>query len=373
MSALDAPKREMVQFRAIDGLRFLAALGVVLHHFAFQARSESLEALMGKNYLFVDFFFAISGFVIFHNYAGKIGGFADYVDFLKNRIARIYPLHIATLAAFVLLGATFWRGRTDIALINPSALVQNILLIHAWDTTSDTSYNFPSWSISAEWFVYLLFPIVAWIAARGGARALFCLSAICFLGLQSAVSVGWLEPWTTLTFHFGALRALPTFLFGAALAASLDSIPLRPRGFAPMWALFGASVLAMGMNVDDRLIVALLLATLVACVMAERSGARGLLTRPSIARIGDLSYAIYLIHPLMATFAINLVGRKWLAMGAGETPLWLTLLATLATIVVARFVFVWFERPSRRAIRALRVAPPAMGLKSLPNTRSRRW
>jgi peptidoglycan/LPS O-acetylase OafA/YrhL len=342
------------RYVAIDGLRFVAAMGVVAHHYAGLAGAPLAESLFAKNYLFVDFFFAISGFVIFHNYGGRIDGLAAYGGFLRNRLARVYPLHALTFAAYGLLALTVWRDKADRSFVDAAAAVPNIVLTHAWGTTDGTSFNYPSWSISAEWLAYLLFPAVAWVVARGGSRAALALAALIVAALELASRAGLIEPWTTLTWHFGALRALPTFLFGAALARAVERIPFRSTGFALAWTSFGCAVAAMALGLDDRAILALLMASLTTTALAERDGATGLLTRPAMARLGDLSYAIYMIHPLLAVALVNLAAMKLLHLSGAALALWCLVCGLAGNIGLAAVVHRRVEVPARDWLRQIR-------------------
>ena len=225
------------------------------------------------------------------------------------------------------------------------------MLVHAWGATQVMSFNYPSWSISAEWFAYLTFPAVVWIVRRGGATAALIVAGVIVAMLEMAVYRGLLAPWTTLTNHFGALRALPTFLIGAAIAQSLDRIPLRLKTFAPSWGLFVAAFGAMLLHFDDRLIVVMLIACLIATVVAERDGATGLLTRPLMARFGDYSYAIYMIHPLIAVVFINLVSGKILHLSGAWLMIWCAFCAVVPNVLIGSLIYRRVESPARRWIR----------------------
>ncbi len=346
-----ASSQQRRRYVSLDGLRFIAAMGVVAHHYAGLGGAPIAETLFAKNYLFVDFFFAISGFVIFHNYVGRVSTWSAYGDFLKNRLARIYPLHLFTCLVYVALAFTLWRDRIDRSFVDSSALLPNLLLVHAWGTTQATSFNYPSWSISAEWLAYLSFPAVGWLIARGGARAAVLVAILLIDGLDLASAGGIIEPWTTLTYHFGALRAAPTFLLGAALAQGIERIPLKLTGFGWAWACFAGAILAMMAGVHDQLILLLLLASVAAAAIAERDGATGLLTRPFMVALGDLSYAIYMIHPLMAVALINLVAGKILHLAGAPLTLWCIFCALAANVGVAAAVHKWIEVPSRNYLR----------------------
>jgi peptidoglycan/LPS O-acetylase OafA/YrhL len=117
---------------------------------------------------------------------------------LKNRIARVYPMHLAALTAMIVLfaGATaMGAGVGSPDAFKWSDLPAHLFMVHAWGTTEAVGWNFPSWSISAEWLAYLLFPLVAGVALKAkrwsgafavGALAL-CLVSFFMLDNLSAV------------------------------------------------------------------------------------------------------------------------------------------------------------------------------------------
>jgi peptidoglycan/LPS O-acetylase OafA/YrhL len=88
-------KAPTLVLRSLEGLRLVASLGIIVYHFVPYA-SGGLAA-EDRLALFVDLFFVISGVVIAHAYTGRINSFGDYRDFLQKRVARLYPLHLATL------------------------------------------------------------------------------------------------------------------------------------------------------------------------------------------------------------------------------------------------------------------------------------
>ena len=111
----------------------------------------------------VDFFFILSGFVICHAYEGRTWDVPSYLDYVRRRLARIYPLHIATLLAFIVAAAL--AGFVGVPLNNSekfafSELPFQVFLVHAWGVSDRLTFNDVSWSISAEFFLYLLFPAI---------------------------------------------------------------------------------------------------------------------------------------------------------------------------------------------------------------------
>lgn len=162
---------------ALTGVRALAAFWVLLYYLhptlrAYFGDFGFVSAVIMMGYQGVDLFFGLSGFIIAHHYAEKLRVFswAGYRDYLWARIARVYPLHLVMLMTVLLLvkaaplfGFTINRG-TDYLW---SGFFKNLLLVQAWEFPARVNWNHFAWSISAEWFAYLLAPLfVALIWAR---------------------------------------------------------------------------------------------------------------------------------------------------------------------------------------------------------------
>src|SRR5690606_3845377 len=160
--------------RILTPLRGIAALWVVIYHFGDQylpaLRPEQAGHLVGKGYLAVDLFFMLSGFVLAHVYHADFTRFdpGRYRDFLAARVARLYPLHLLVLLAFVVtaiagrlfefvLTGQFERLPLDGAH-SITALLANLLMLQGL-AAGELSWNYPAWSISVEFFAYLLFPL----------------------------------------------------------------------------------------------------------------------------------------------------------------------------------------------------------------------
>jgi peptidoglycan/LPS O-acetylase OafA/YrhL len=90
-----------MHYAILDGLRGIAALAVlVYHYFVFQSNPE-LPNPIPYAWLAVDFFFLLSGFVIASAYEARLCASMTFVDFVKIRFVRLYPM----ILAGVLLGA----------------------------------------------------------------------------------------------------------------------------------------------------------------------------------------------------------------------------------------------------------------------------
>lgn len=170
------------RFIEIDGLRGVAALLVAVFHFDIYNHLSG-NIFIENSWLFVDFFFVLSGFIIAYNYAGRITEFTHFKNFILLRIGRLYPLHIFSLLLFVIVEILlFVLSLQGIQIGNepftqkhdPSGLILEILMAHALPIFADTSWNAPSWSISVEFFTYMVFGVV-------------CLSVIKRLALVASI------------------------------------------------------------------------------------------------------------------------------------------------------------------------------------------
>jgi len=97
-----APRIEHTRkhFRVLDSWRGIAALLVAIFHLNVYSAIYPLDFIRNA-YLFVDFFFVLSGFVITHSYAGRLGTLEDLGSFAVKRLGRLWPLHVVVLLAFV--------------------------------------------------------------------------------------------------------------------------------------------------------------------------------------------------------------------------------------------------------------------------------
>lgn len=162
---------------ALTGIRAFAAVWVVLYHFqaqlyAIAPAAHQVSRLIGKGYLGVDLFFTLSGFILAYNYLHRLGDrwtLKGHRQFLWLRLARVYPVHLFTLNVFALMVAVGTVVGLSVRAaglrVTPLAYVENVFLVQGW-TNGNLSFNGPAWSVSAEWFAYLLFPLLAPIVFR---------------------------------------------------------------------------------------------------------------------------------------------------------------------------------------------------------------
>ena len=176
----------MERFVALDSWRGVAACLVALFHLNAYSHFYDLPFLR-NSWLFVDFFFVLSGFVIAANYEQRLLDGFGAGRFLLLRLGRVYPLHFFMLAVFVALELLKVLRRIAVPpgvwALNPVApfstpqespatITANLLLVQSLHAFDFLTWNDPAWSISTEFFAYVAFAAClialrkrAWIAA----------------------------------------------------------------------------------------------------------------------------------------------------------------------------------------------------------------
>jgi len=351
-----------VDLRPLTALRFMAALWVVFYTFWPNLNVGFLPNLAAKGYLGVELFFVLSGFILSHVY---LHAFAEkrfsYRGFLWARIARVYPLHVFTLLGVMALGlAAVSVGMSiDDSVLSWKTLPAHLLMVHAWGFAGEAGWNHPSWSISAEWFAYLAFPLFAlaawplrrrpWVAAAG--------AAVFLMGLYAAFERFAGFPLTEATFRWGALRIVPCFAYGCALYLVYRRAPL-PR--AELLALLAALVMVASASVMAWDAITVLAAGLLILALASiPAGKAGWLGSKPAVYLGEISYSVYMVCAPWQILAVNLAAR---ATGAEDKRLhvlvWVGIILSLIAAAAATYHLV--ERPARKALRGMaeRRRPP---------------
>ena len=164
----------MDRFYLLDIARGVAATAVAIFHYKlFYAYNLSSENLVPENQPFYDyiklvyehgwiavqFFFLLSGFIFFKLYLKRIKEKnLSFYNFLVLRISRLYPLHFITLIIVLIIYLILKSNDfTNPIQVDLKHFFYNLFLIHEWGLKSYASFNEPSWSISVELLMYIIF------------------------------------------------------------------------------------------------------------------------------------------------------------------------------------------------------------------------
>lgn len=396
-----------IEVPVLDGFRGMATLGVVVYHCFLGAAlpylgGDTVTSLVAAGYLGVDFFFVISGFLLFLPTVLNDGRFGDRRQYARRRIARIVPAYYVFLALVIVLRpwlmpgevpTPFGSGREFLGLLAHLTFLQTTL---GW-IVGPPGYGLltVAWTLTIEVAFYLLLPFVAARYNRHPLIGLVIALAVSLAWRAFAtnveVTLGWLgagewRPRRVAVVELVMLTQLPNYLahfaagmtaawafvrFGAAAGpavtrrwalgcqivagavllrwvigeGSRSLLPLESRGFLDPWTRTTPIAFAFAV---------LLLATALGPWWAQAPFSNRL-----SRGLGQVSYGVYLSHLAVVGFALTTLAYKPDATVAA--------FARMATLVLpVALVLGWLswrlvERPARQWARRGGSSRPAVG------------
>ncbi len=357
---------------SLTPLRGIAALWVVLFHIDVSLFYRDLGALLprtstgifSQGYLWVDFFFLLSGFIIAHVYGARLQAAhkpAAIKEYLWARFARIYPLHLFTLLLLILSTpfiAYFFPQVVDGSwetYFAASAIPSQLLFVNAMNQHVYLSWNMVSWSIGAEWWTYVAALVLVIGLWKKPVWLIFSVVALALIGLCLLV---YLLPGRNLdiTFNYGFLRCLFEFIIG--LGVYQFYINSWGKAWLKWDSVFVLLMLAIALmfhfQVVDLFIVPVFVLLLLAASY-NHSRIYTLLNKPVFQYIGTISYSIYLIHGLwffVFWFTFPLIKTDFaLEQLPALFKLIYVVVFLVLTLISAHFSYRYVEVPGRRWFR----------------------
>jgi peptidoglycan/LPS O-acetylase OafA/YrhL len=364
----------------LTSLRFFAAAVVVAFHYdpdRFSLLPGFFQSWLETGYEAVTFFYVLSGFILCYVYAeADLSRRGSLRSFFAARIARLAPAYyLALLIAlpFYLEETLEEDGPTPGTLVLHFALVTSAL--QAWWPEAALAWNPPAWSMSVEWFFYLLFPLALAIARRlkptwllPGSLILVAAVAAFRLWVMDPLADDDPDAWASFAAYF-PLFHLPQFLFGIALGRTYLLGPKPSPGLAAgMFAAGVIGLMILFMDLDElpghvrsNAVLVVFFGLLIFGAATGGHFAHRALSLPVLVVLGNISYAIYALHEPVALW--------WEAYGPARfglrLPTWMDFpLYAALVIVLAGLCYRFVETPLRRRIRrwggiGARAAAPA--------------
>ncbi|QBJ79409.1 acyltransferase [Aquitalea sp. USM4] len=351
----------------LDGLRGVLALWVVLYHMcstlpAIKHILSGYFPIVMEAWFPVDVFFMMSGFVMMHVYGEQFASnvsVSRFKHFMVARFARLYPVHAFSLLCllFIMLPgliheAGFYSldGRYSIGTLGASFLLLQApwVLIRTW--------NYPAWSISAEWHVYVLFPLLMMTINKLGKRtvifSIVLLTAFVFLLYCSLIGN---EKYPTNGLAV-MLRVVPLFYSGMALYRLLsESNGLVQVHLFPAF-LIAAFLFFLLSNGQLSTFAVFFVPVLIFLTLSNSAFSKVFGSKFSIF-LGKISYSMYMTHAVVQALVLialpNFLHRKYmfdLAAGSLFLQLLFFLVAVLLSVLIGWLVCVLLEAPMRRFV-----------------------
>ncbi|HXC54710.1 MAG TPA: acyltransferase [Rhizomicrobium sp.] len=312
------PEGRPGEIKALAGARAIPPLILVLYHYCeghHYRNFKPFDLLIGHGYMWVEFFFALSGFILTYVYGARVREFwrgSAYREFLIARLSRLYPLHLAMLLYILVImlilnaiaHATGGQSIYESAyhpVVTFWTFVANLFLVQAWNIFPYLSWNGASWFVSVEFLLCLLFPIYLVLARAGWLSAIGLIAAgIAGLAWLSLTGKHGLD----ITFHNGIFRGMSAFAVGVGMSvlyaktkAFADTLPeiaiSALQAAVLLWMGFGTFDNGWSHTPRDIYTVVPMLALVYALSFDRGFVARFLHSR-TLQKLGEWSFAIYI-------------------------------------------------------------------------------
>ena len=339
--------------------------------------------LVQNSWMFVDFFFVLSGFVISHAYRNRLQQGLSPVGFMIRRFGRLYPLHLFTLMIFVLIALgrvafskiTGLEGNASIFNMpqhGPGILISNLLLTHSLGFHDYLAWNAPSWSISVEFYTCFAFIFLV-LVFRSSKHMYMALAGV--IGASSLFLLLVPEEHLYVSVDYGIVRCL----LGFSIGMLVEQLRRSDRGAArfvtaartaanlkiaePVIVLVAGVFIILADTTPLSVFVPFLFGLVVWVFSFEAGAVSGVLKHRLPVWLGTLSYSIYMTHSVVILVirgifkglfgAVTVVDDKELIaqnIWAGDMIVLLILVCTLAfSLLTCR----WIENPFRQKFNAI--------------------
>jgi peptidoglycan/LPS O-acetylase OafA/YrhL len=343
---MNPPRATREHLTALTSLRFFAALLVMLYHgtVGLKGLPPVLQGFFHNGALGVSLFFILSGLVLTYTYYGTP---IEARTFFAARFSRIYPVY---LLALIVAAPLFFVGflGTHRDQVFP-LFVGKLLFAQSWISWMTNTWNVPSWSLSTEAFFYLLFPILLPALTRLNSRWRWPLIGLLIVAYAFGKPVSdLLSP----TLSLSPVRDLALFSAGVLVGISFC------QGWrAPKWLLPASAVIVVGMMAGFASIpggglvkaaFSLALVGLIGGIASIPASSKSSMNHAVLKRLGEASYALYILHAPLAEIVDTIGGRFNLSMSnPGVVFAYLVF-----SVVVSLAVYQRVEVPANRWLRS---------------------
>jgi peptidoglycan/LPS O-acetylase OafA/YrhL len=366
--------RKSETFTALNGLRLLAALAVVIFHYAprvggYARLPELLKNLIDEGPAAVGFFFILSGFVLAHRHLNGAPR-VQAPDFYWARFARLYPAYLLAFLLFLPIALQRY-------VVNPSpgntgrhtfvlSAILSCLMLQSW-TPLAQAWNGPSWSLSVEAFMYLMFPLIGYRLSTVRRQNSIFIMLLAWL-IPSSLAVAYVARWIPgdtwrLYVTNNPLLWLPLFVMGicaSRMVADWRKVPERTANALSTAAFVALILCALAWpHKWADVFVTGGIAPLLAVVILFFTRSRGWITRTIgsslFSKLGEASYAVYILQaPLWRYWQEITNSLRGAPAQAGVATLWQFGLFVPVLVLASMYAQRYVEVPARAWLNGLK-------------------
>lgn len=374
------------RFHNFDGLRFFAAVLVVLGHIEMMKEKFNLPSFYHNNFfvnagpLAVTFFFVLSGFLITYlliieqQKKGEESKRINLLQFYKNRILRIWPLYYTLILLVYLIFPQIpllqYPGYGNDYINNefkPFALYLSFLPNLSYYLYGNVLYIGQMWSLGVEEFFYIFFPLGLYFVAYKNSLKYFLLLVICSI-ILTALSKFWcnasdtnlplaciyISRYRIYSFAFGAIAAFYYLRLNNNSFIATHIKTFRTAGYISFFSMTAIILLGITFGTYTQPIFSLLFVAVIFLISVSGIKIK-LLNNPALIYLGKISYGIYMLHPLATVICIKL-----LYFNTGNSILTAILFSVIVigvTIILSVISYTFIEKPFLN-LRKSKKGPP---------------
>ena len=352
---------------SFSGLRFIVILLLILHHwdafnglnFTGKEHWEFMMKYFSEGFLSVDFFFVLSGFVIYYGYGKRLReNLISGKKFLLYRLAHLFPLYCLCLfiATFVNYGTKVGFG-----LIFGKDFFVHLFMLQSWIPQNLYAFQFNAlgWAVSTELFFYVFFTVVRNLRRND----FFYLTIALWIGIIFiAVVKGTTFDNANWFYYINPGIRLNEFLLGVVLGICCeqksDFFKNIPQNVASLFEILSIGILIVSVFISANFNIGwqykwgIYYAMPVSIVVLAFSINKGFisewLSQPYMQYLGALAFPIYLTHQICLVLVKSLVD-EWLV--SFQNVLICAILGTILSILLSIFLLKYFTKPLNKAIR----------------------
>lgn len=361
-----------IRIDELESVRGIAALLVVLYHIpAWNPFIHHLPIISGAGFM-VDLFFVLSGFVIFTAYNSKLKQWSDVGKFQFLRFGRLYPVHLFMLVVYLMIETLKYVLQTKFGIASLSkppfeennffAFLRELFLLKAfWPNATAMAFNSPAWSISAEFYTYLIFAVITLYLNK--------IKTLIF-PLISLFSIFALFLYQPESYNF-MLRCLAGFFTGCTAANLINIYRRSYQVFLPVFTIPLSIILILSVTVLAKgfygygLVIYPASALLIGGILLTKDNLfKRFLSKSWLIWLGTVSYSLYMSHGAILWFynqAIRVVFHpNEIVIKGISTPQFttaqsiiLSVIYLAACLILANIMYLCIEKPFREKSRKL--------------------
>lgn len=359
-------KPSVLSLDTLTGLRFYAALHVVLFHNIYlfgdsiQNLPPFIRLFVQKGESAVSFFFLLSGFILTHAYKDKLQNSTHRVVYFVARIAKIYPLYLVAFILDIPRVLTYFYAKYDSYVAIKKVIISalfSLLMIQSWIPNLTSVWNSPAWSLSCEaffyvFFAYMLHPILKIKYKKTALMAIYLAPIVIYVFMVDQMHIPIENPfYATLFRSFPALR-ITEFIIGILIYAFYSSDNsfikiVKNHSSVFFWSSITLSILATNLlsefpkEIFSQIFMVPLFSIIIISGTYDSLKLGIFFSSKMILLLGRASYALYIIHqPIKYYFEMAL-----------SPSIHTGVIYFLGVVAISLILFKLFESPTQTKIK----------------------